>query len=341
MSPFSAAASVSSRRSRFGGFASLASLPPAASFCWYSSCSRRYSLRLGPLRPIAGDVAHAGRRKLVLVLAIHPFRVLAAGHFQPLRRARKFHALVGDARDVFQHHGAAADEIRRAGQDLQGGDAAGQRGSKAGILRPDRMLGPDVRRTRRSRFVAIGVGFHLRARVDAEVGVDVDQTGRDPQTVAFDHAGIRGRLQVRADCLDFAVDEQNVSSVEPCAGAGQDGRVADERRCARGRLVGGRVERPGRRGWRWMLEYRGAGTVPDAVAVPRKPSAGRGCCPTCPPARHIPSRSPRARDNRTCAKDSPPENCCGRAPMSQSAFSATRDFTRRSEQAGAGFSPER
>jgi hypothetical protein len=45
------------------------------------------------------------------------------------------------------------------------------------------------------------------------MGVHVDQTGRHPQTVTFDETGVRGGLQVGADGLDLAVDEQYVRAI--------------------------------------------------------------------------------------------------------------------------------
>ena len=125
-------------------------------------------LCLDPLRTIPGDIAHACRRKF-LVAAVDALRILATSHFQSLWRAGKFHSLVGHRGNVLQHDRAAADEIRGTGQYLHGRDAADARSGKSRVLRPDRMLGPDIGRDRAGRFVAIAVAAHLRARIHAEV----------------------------------------------------------------------------------------------------------------------------------------------------------------------------
>jgi len=68
-------------------------------------------LRLDPLRAIAGDVAHARRRRDVALLAVDALRVLAAGHLETLWCARKLHRLVCHRGDVLEDHRAAADEV--------------------------------------------------------------------------------------------------------------------------------------------------------------------------------------------------------------------------------------
>src|SRR5690606_28352036 len=153
-------------------------------------------------RAIAGDVAHAGRG--AALAAVHALRVLAAGHLHAPGRARELHALVGGGGDVLEGDAAAADQVGRAGQDLQRGDAAGARGVEAGVRRPHRMLGPDVGGDRRGGLVAVGVRAHARTRVDAEVRVHVDDAGRDPLAGAVDAGGAFGRLEAPADRDDSA-----------------------------------------------------------------------------------------------------------------------------------------
>src|SRR3546814_1342964 len=77
-------------------------------------------------------------RRRAALLAVNALGVLAAGHLQAPRRAGELHALVGRGRHVLQRDAAAADQVRRTGQDLQRGDPAGQRGQEALVLRPHR-----------------------------------------------------------------------------------------------------------------------------------------------------------------------------------------------------------
>jgi hypothetical protein len=62
--------------------------------------------------------------------------VFATGHLQAVGRAGKLHVLGGAAIDRLQRDAAATEQIGGAGQHVKGGDAAGQRPGKAGILRP-------------------------------------------------------------------------------------------------------------------------------------------------------------------------------------------------------------
>ena len=97
---------------RIGLFAALVSLPLALVL-----------ERLDPRFPVAREVPHAARRKTALV-AVGMLRVLAAGHLQAIRGAGKFHRLHRGRRHVLQHHGAPAEQIGGARQDLQRGHAA-------------------------------------------------------------------------------------------------------------------------------------------------------------------------------------------------------------------------
>ena len=102
------------------------------------------------------DIAHPGLRHVPL-RSIDALGILAAGHLQAIRRAGKLHALRGARRHVLQHYRAAAEEVGRAGQDLQGRDAAVDEGAaEARILRPNAVLGPDFRPDRIRRLVAVG-----------------------------------------------------------------------------------------------------------------------------------------------------------------------------------------
>jgi hypothetical protein len=199
-------------------------------------------LRRHPLLAVAGHVAHAGHGELVFLLTIHALRILAAGHFQTLGGAWKFHALVGHTGHVFQHHRAAADEISRARQNLQSGDAAGEGGAKARIFRPDRMLGPHVRCCRRGHLVTVRRRIHRRSRIHTQVRVHVNQPGRNPKTLAFDYLGIRRRRQPGSDRLDPALHQQHIGVIESRSGSGQHRGAADQRRGALGRVIGGRIK---------------------------------------------------------------------------------------------------
>src|SRR3546814_12541612 len=119
---------------------------------------------------VTGDVAHARGR--AALLAVDALRVLATGHLHAPWRIRELHRLVAGGGYVLEGDAAAADQVGRAGQDLQRGDAAGAGGVEAGILRPDRMLCPDVGGDRRGRLVAV------RMRAPAGAGVHTQEIGR-------------------------------------------------------------------------------------------------------------------------------------------------------------------
>src|SRR5690606_7035853 len=185
---------------------------------------------------VAGDVAHAGRG--AALLAIYALGVLAAGHLHAPGRARELHGLVGRGRHVLQRDAAPADQVGRAGQDLQRGDTTGQRCAEARVLRPDRMLGPYVRGDRRGGLVAVAVGVHARAGVDAQVRVHVDDAGGDPLAGAV-HAGGAGRQrEVDADPDDAAVGHEHVGAVDACAVAVEHGGILDQHRRRGDALIG-------------------------------------------------------------------------------------------------------
>ena len=203
---------------------------------------------------IAGHVAHARGRGGALA-AVDALGVLAAGHLQAPGRAGKLHRLITGGRHVAQGHPAAADQVGRAGQDLQGGDATGQGRGEARVLRPHRVFGPDVGGDRGDGLVAIAVRLHARARVDAQVRMHVDDARGDPLAAGIDHARGRIGLQAGADLDDPAVTHQHVGPVQALAGAGEHGGVAQQHRFGGQRLVGARIgvvgeARGGRGGWR-------------------------------------------------------------------------------------------
>src|SRR5262249_4374312 len=73
----------------------------------------------------------------------------------------------------------AADGVARAGHDVGGGDAAGQGHLDAGVVRVDRVNGPQARLHRPGHLVAVGVRGHPRALEDADVRVRIHQAGDD------------------------------------------------------------------------------------------------------------------------------------------------------------------
>ena len=141
---------------------------------------------------IAGDIAHARGRRRTLA-AVNALGILAAGHLQAPGRAGEFHRLVGVGVNVLDGDAAAADQVRRSRQKLHRGDAAGQRGAEARVLRRDGMFGPDFRRRRAGHLVAVVVRVHARAGIHAEVRMHVDDAGRDPAAGAVHHLGLGRR----------------------------------------------------------------------------------------------------------------------------------------------------
>ena len=57
----------------------------------------------------------------------------------------------------------------------------------------------------------------------------VDHARCDPLASRIDDIGIRG-AQARANFRDLAIDEQNISIIQPISGAGQNRRAGQERR---------------------------------------------------------------------------------------------------------------
>ncbi len=193
-----------------------------------------------PRLAVAGDVAHARRGRLAM-LAVDPLGILAAGHFQPVRRAGKLHRVDAEGRHVLDGDAAPAEQVGGAGKDLHGGHAAGEGEGELRVLRPDRMLRPDVGGVRIGRLVAVGVGRHRGRGVDPEMRVSVDQPGSHPFAGAVDHLGPRGSLDCRgvpAHGGDPAVAQQHGRPFQPLPGAGQHRGIADQHGRGRPPLVG-------------------------------------------------------------------------------------------------------
>src|SRR5881396_3590015 len=133
MLPRNTSASVSLRRLRSGGSPwILVPLVPAAAIV----------LRRDERLAIARHVAHAGRWSAAL--AVHALGILAARHLEAVVRAWELHLLHRAGRDELEHRAAPADEVRRAWERLNRGDAARDRQRDLRILRPERMLRPDL-----------------------------------------------------------------------------------------------------------------------------------------------------------------------------------------------------
>ena len=100
-------------------------------------------LRIRKGLAVTGDIAHARLGELV-VIAVHAFRVLAAGHLESLRRAREFHRLVSRRGNVLERHAAPTDQVRGTRKDLQGCHPAVDCRLEARVLGPHAVLDPDV-----------------------------------------------------------------------------------------------------------------------------------------------------------------------------------------------------
>ena len=187
-----------------------------------------------------GDVPHSRRRRLV-ALPVHTPRIFTARHLQPRRRAGKLHPLRCARRHVLHRDPATADEIPGSWQDLHRRHAAGKRELELRILRPDRMVGPHFRGHRIGHLVAVLQRFDAGRRVDAEMRMGVDDSGRDPFTGGIDDHGVRRSIHALADRGNLAVLEQDRSTFDQRTCRGEDGRVPDHRRSRRQRLISRRI----------------------------------------------------------------------------------------------------
>ncbi len=163
-------------------------------------------LRLNPGVAIASDVPHPRRRAAT---GIDALRVLPARHLETILRVGKLHRLHRARGNHLEHHAAPAYQIRRTGKHLKCGYPAREYPRKLWILRPNRMLGPDVRRHRVGRLVAIREGVAARRRVDSQMRMHVDQSGCNELAGAVDDDRVGRRLNRRTDSLDLAVAQQD------------------------------------------------------------------------------------------------------------------------------------
>ena len=193
-------------------------------------------LRLDPRRTISGDISHPRLRSAAL--SVDPLRVLTARHLESVLCARELHGLHGPARNDLQDDASSADEICRAWEHLQRGDAAGQIARKLWILRPNRMLGPDLRSRRAGRFVAIAQRVSAGRRVHSEVRVIVDQAGSDVLAGAVDDQRIGGRVNARPNRRDFSILQQYRAVSDQRSRCRQDVDVANDRGARREGNVG-------------------------------------------------------------------------------------------------------
>ena len=143
--------------------------------------------------------------------AIDAFRVFATGHFQTLWCARIFHALHGARRYVLDRDAATTKQIRRTWQDLHRRDAAGARGIKTGIMRPEPVLGPHLGRIRTGHFVAVRVRPHTGRSIHTKMRVIIDDSRCHPLARCIDHDCTLGCFYGCPDRNDFAVAHQNLA----------------------------------------------------------------------------------------------------------------------------------
>ena len=212
-------------------------------------------LGIEPGLPVDREIAHA-RRGHPAATAIDALRVLAAGHLEAVRRIGELHPLHRARGHVLERGGTPAHQIGRAGQDLQRGHAAiGERAGKAGVLRPDRMFGPDFGRGRAGRLVTVRMRLDRRGGIVAEVRVDIDDARRHELAGPVEHRDVGRDRRVRAaDRDDLAAAEEDRAIVDPAALA-----VVYRRIDERGRRA--RIGRVGRREGRFRLCRGAAGAL--------------------------------------------------------------------------------
>ena len=198
-------------------------------------------LRIQPHLAVDREIAHAGRRHPATA-AIDALGVLPARHLHPVRRAGELHPLHGARGYVLERDRAPTGKIGGAGQDLERGNAAiGERAGEAGILRPDRMFGPDLGRHRAGRLVPVRMRVHAGRGIIAEMRMDVDHAGRDELARPVDPVISRGRERGIADRDHLAVAEQDGAVVDPLPAPVIDRRADEGGRATGVGLVGGSV----------------------------------------------------------------------------------------------------
>ena len=148
--------------------------------------------------------AEPGRRHLLLV-PVHPFRVLAERRFQSGRRAQD-HLVHGAAVGVDGHR-QAADRVARPGIDVHRGDPAGQRIGETQVVRIDRVQCPHAGRHRVGQLVGVLTRPPLGLLVQTEVGVRVDEPGQQPTAVGVDDGGAGRDGEVCTQRSDPAVPD--------------------------------------------------------------------------------------------------------------------------------------
>jgi hypothetical protein len=138
--------------------------------------------------------------------------------------------LISHGLNILENHRTAADEIRRAGKNLQGRHPAFERHLESWILRPDRVFRPHIGGYGTGRLVAIIEALHARTGINAQVRMDVDDARRHPFAVCIDDARVGGRGQIFANRLYFAVADQYIRAFEAFTGAGENGRTLNQHR---------------------------------------------------------------------------------------------------------------
>ena len=174
-------------------------------------------------------------------VAVHALRILAARHLEAVRRARELHVRHARRRHVLQRDRAPAEQIGRAGQDLERRHAAGERARELRVVGPDRCSAqtPAVSdrspRCRRREPPPPGDG------VDAEMRVSVDHSGRHPPAASVDHTRVGRYGGSVADRLDAPVRHDDDTVVDLLASGSEHRRVDDRRRLRGQRPIGARI----------------------------------------------------------------------------------------------------
>jgi hypothetical protein len=89
------------------------------------------------------------------------------------------------------------------------------------------VLGPDLGGVRLGRLVAVGGHRIARRRIQAEMGMVVDDPGRDELPAGVDDRGAGGHVDGGADRDDLALAHEHRAVRDDWPGRGQQRRVAD------------------------------------------------------------------------------------------------------------------